>query len=91
MGKWLEKRPPNWQKIAEFAAVYELKSILKDIPKEFVKTPAKPPEVAAEKAETPAAADDLFSWSNAQTAAEAAPAKAEKSDKSDAPLQGTLF
>lgn len=91
LGKWLEKRRPNWQKIAEFAAEYELKSILKDIPKEFVKTPAEPVEAAAAKAETPAAADDLFSWSNAQTAAEAAPAKAEKSDKSDAPFQGTLF
>ena len=90
LGKWLEKRTPDWQKIADFAAEYELKSILKDIPKEFVKAPAEPLIAAPAKAETPAEADDLFSWSNAQTAG-TAPEKAEESDKSDAPFQGTLF
>ena len=78
--KVLVKREPDWQKIAELAREYELKSVLKDLPVKI--------ELAApvEKAPAPAA-DDLFAWAlPAEKPAEKAPETPE-----DRPAQGTLF
>ena len=78
--KILVKRRPDWQKIAELARDYELKSVLKDLP---VKVELSAP---AEKAPAPAA-DDLFAWSApAEKAEEKAPEKTESR-----PEQGSLF
>ena len=88
----LQKRAPDWQKIAEFAREYELKSILKDIPAEFAQAaPAAPaqPELSAADA-TNGNCDDLFSWSSHQQAAAEAAAE-PPAEKPAAPQQGTLF
>ena len=78
--KVLVKREPDWQKIAEMARTYELKSVLRDLP---VKIELSAP---VEKAPAPAA-DDLFAWSApAGKAEEIAPEKTE-----NRPAQGTLF
>ena len=78
--KVLVKREPDWQKIAEMARDYELKSVLRDLP---VKIELSAP---VEKAPAPAA-DDLFAWSApAEKAEEKAPEKTE-----NRPAQGTLF
>ena len=84
----LQKKAPDWQKIAEFARLYELKSVLKDVPQEFAKSieaaPAAPEPAAAKES---GEGDDLFSWGNLQNK----PQKAETEEKTAAPQQGTLF
>ena len=80
----LKKNPPNWQKIAEFAHEYELKSVLKDIPKEFQAEVIVPAPAAVEKS---CGGDDLFSWGDSQN--ETAQSAAE--EKPDVPQQDTLF
>ena len=68
--KYLVKRAPDWQKIADFAREYELKSVLKDIPADFCRTAVEPPpEVEKIPAGTAAEAspeEDLFRWSSAR-------------------------
>lgn len=75
--KILEKRPPDWAKIADFAREYELRSILRELPEECSSMPETPEEKAEPAPEQPDT-DDLFSWGAAQTAAEKKPAKPEQ-------------
>ena len=86
----LKKSPPDWQKIAEFASLYELKSILKDIPSEFarVRPAAAAPAAVPTAAETSGDADDLFSWSSSQNKVAE---NTENSETPAVPQQGTLF
>lgn len=86
VGDCLKKQAPDWQKIADFAREYELKSILKDIPAEFVKTPETEKSAPAAVEKT-CCSEDLFSWGNLQNKTE----KAETAEKTAAPQQGTLF
>ena len=75
----LVKRAPDWQKIAELARDYELKSVLRDLPVKIELSAPVEKSPAPEKAP----ADDLFAWT---AAAEKAP---EKTDSR--PEQGSLF
>ena len=86
----LQKRTPDWQKIADFAREYELKSILKELPGEFagVKVAEKAPAKTAPEA-VESSGDDLFSWSQQQNPE---PRASEKTaDDADKPTQGVLF
>ena len=87
----LQKNSPDWQKIAEFARTYELKSILKDIPQEFAATAAAGPEAAAVAEKQADSTDDLFNWSDQQNKAAETSEKSEPAGKTAAPQQGTLF
>lgn len=76
--KMLEKRPPDWEKIAGFAREYELKSILRELPDFCGVLTEKSVDAPVEKPK----ADDLFSWGAAQPVPEKNPEK---------PEQGVLF
>ena len=76
--KMLEKRPPDWEKIAGFAREYELKSILRELPDFCGVLTEKSVDAPVEKP----MADDLFSWGAAQPVPEKNPEK---------PEQGVLF
>ena len=81
----LIKKAPDWQKIAEFAEEYELKSVLREIPEEYQKTNQQAPAIPDEEKAVPEE-DNLFSWGEAQK--QKARSRAEKSDK---PIQDALF
>lgn len=87
----LVKRPPDWAKIAGFAREYELKSVLKELLKEFA---ADVPRAPASAAPPPAAAaqdaDDLFSWGEQQEHTGQADRESAGKD-SPRPTQGVLF
>lgn len=81
----LVKKAPDWQKIAEFAGEYELKSVLREIPEEYQKSSQQAPEIPSEEKTAPEE-DNLFSWGEAQKQ------KAQpRSEKTDKPIQDTLF
>ena len=82
----LQKREPDWAKIADFAREYELKSILKELPEAF-QTPATPAAEVKKSPEQPAA-DDLFAWSSGQKSI----SRPDKPEESMAkPIQDSLF
>lgn len=71
----LRKRQPDWQKIAEMAQKYELKSVLRDLPVKI--------ELSAAPA-APALEQDLFSYQQPA-------AKSDEPSAEQAPSQGVLF
>ena len=88
--KALEKRAPDWQKIAEFAAEYELKSILKELPVTAAETEEKLSGQAVCPVEEKVEMDDLFSWGTRQSENVSAVENKEQS-REDKPVQGVLF
>ena len=71
----LQKRAPDWQKIARMAQEYELKSVLKELPQEFAATTGTVPS------------EDLFGY--ADSVAEKNPAP--ETPATEKPAQGVLF
>ena len=89
--KVLQKKAPDWSKIAEFARLYELKSVLKDLPVAAAekvvpeKKSAAAEEIAAADGKSDAE-DDLFSWGASRQAK-----SPEEGSAPAAPVQGSLF